>query len=1088
MEVEVQGQRGEGEPLTALIEAQWDGARALAQRWSSTRQLEVGGLWGSSQAFVLAQLERESRELEGRDPAGPWVIVVSSESEAELLVDDLELFGLRAARFPARESAGQGDVSVIRARLEMTQRLAGPPDARPQVLVSSILALLQPVPTLKELEKEFLGLRVEQVLQVEHLLKHLVAVGYQRQPLAESPGEVSLRGEILDLYPFASEFPLRIELFDDEIESLRLFDPADQRSISSHQEIELCLAADQGEGGAQLAELFGADARWIELEPLRVEERAEALRIRSPVHERALRRLHELWKKSRRLVLQSLPAGKHDVDTRSTQALEVGFREAPGALLEATADGTQAWICCPGQVESERFEAELKKAGLAERVRLVPGNLSKGFRLPAAGFLCISLRELKGLVGLRRRSKQRSTHKSHAIQSFFELKKGDLVVHAVHGLASYRGLQRMERAGGEEEHLHLEFAGGVSLFVPASRVDMVQRYIGSGHGVTLDKIGATSFRKRKEKVERGLYDLAAEMIEVQAQRELRARPAWAPDEELVAQMIASFPYEDTVDQVTVDSELAADLAGKRPMDRLICGDVGFGKTELAIRAAFRVVAGGGQVAVLVPTTVLAEQHYKNFQERLSAFPVEVRVVSRYVENKEVREAVRAVNAGEVDVLIGTHRLLSKDVQFHKLGLVIVDEEQRFGVTHKEHFKKLRASVDVLTLTATPIPRTLHMSLSGIRDISALTVPPPGRQSIETVIAFADEQERIREILLREFGRGGQVYFLHNRVSSIGAVARRLQTLVPECTYAVGHGQMAATELRQVMEAFTRGDADVLIATTIIENGIDVPAAGTILIDDADHFGLSELHQLRGRVGRGSQKAHCYLLVERHKPLKDIARQRLKALEEMNQLGAGFGISVKDLELRGAGNILGAQQSGHIAAVGYDMYCRLLKQTIEHVRAGEQVGEDWVRAEEYEAGVELELGLRAFLPDSWIPDPDTRLELMRELVQIASKEDSEREEGMLKDRFGRLPVEVHALLRMLRLKPKLDPHGIRRLAWREGVYLIEYEDPVALERLFGTQRVDLRRIRRGLAHLVVPERHATPEAALSWFETLLEGRA
>lgn len=1067
------------------IEVDWPRAQELAAHWAASRQLQIGGLWGAAQAFVAAAVYRAWQARANEDaPPETWALVVSSEGEADLLIDDLELFGLSAARFPARETGGDSEASVIRARLEMTQRLAGPVESRPRILVSSVLALLQPVPTIKELEKEFLRLKIGQDLRVDHLLKHLVQVGYQRQPLAEAPGEVSLRGEILDIYPFASEYPLRIELFDDEVESLRLFDPADQRSISSHDDIELCLAADQGDGGSQLAELLGASARWVELEPLRVEERAEALRIQSPVHERALRLLHELWKQSARLVLQSLPGGTVDVDTRSTQSLEVGFREAPAALAEATSDGTYAWISCPGEVEAERFEAELAKKGLTECVTLLPGSFSKGFKLPEANFLCVSLRELKGLIGLRRRVKKKAEHRSHAIQSFFELKKGDLVVHAVHGLAAYRGLTRMERAGGEEEHLQLEFGGKVSLYVPASRIDMVQRYIGSGQGITLDKIGATSFRKRKEKVERGLYDLAAEMIEVQAQREARVRKPWAADQELVSQMVATFPYEDTPDQATVDAELAADLASKRPMDRLICGDVGFGKTELAIRAAFRVVAAGGQVAVLVPTTVLADQHFRNFTERLAAFPVEVQVVSRYVSAKDIKKAVAGANDGRVDILIGTHRILSKDVKFARLGLVVVDEEQRFGVTHKEHFKKIRSNVDVLTLTATPIPRTLHMSLSGIRDISALTVPPPGRQSIETVLGFSDDDKKIREILLHEFGRGGQVYFLHNRVSSIGAIAHRLRELVPECTYAVGHGQMAASELREVMEVFTRGDADVLVATTIIENGIDVPSAGTILIDDADHFGLSELHQLRGRVGRGSQKAHCYLLIERHKPLKDIARKRLKALEELNQLGAGFGISVKDLELRGAGNILGAQQSGHIAAVGYDMYCRLLKQTVEHVRAGEQVGDDWLRAEEYEAGVELELGLRAYLPDDWIPDPDTRLELMRELVQIGSQEDSDREESMLRDRFGRLPDEVQALLRMLRLKPLLDPHAIRRLAWRDGVYLVEYDDPVALERLFGDKQVDLRRIRRGLAHLVVPERIKSAVDALRWLEQLL----
>ena len=520
------------------------------------------------------------------------------------------------------------------------------------------------------------------------------------------------------------------------------------------------------------------------------------------------------------------------------------------------------------------------------------------------------------------------------------------------------------------------------------------------------------------------------------------------------------------------------------MDRMICGDVGFGKTELALRAAFRVVNGGGQVAILVPTTILAQQHHATFSERLADYPVEVAVLSRYVTGKAARAVIERTAAGLVDILIGTHRILSKDVSFQHLGLVIIDEEQRFGVTHKEHFKRLRAEVDVLTLTATPIPRTLHMSLSGIRDISALTIPPPGRQEIETCVAYGDDEDLLRDAMLRELDRGGQVFFLHNRVASIDAVADRVQAMLPGASLAIGHGQMGAHQLRHVMEAFTRGDVDVLVATTIIENGLDIPLAGTILIDDADQFGLAELHQLRGRVGRGSQKAFCYLLVERHKPLRTIARERLKTLEELNQLGAGFGISVKDLELRGAGNVLGAEQSGHIAAVGYDMYCRLLKLTVERIGAGEEAGSDTPREEEVEAGVELELGLKAYLPESWIPSADTRLEILRELVHVHTDADASAMEASLRDRFGRLPRETRTLLRVFRLKGRLDPFRLIAVSWREDGYLVQYSDRVLLEQLFAGLPVELRRVRRGVAYLVVPEESRTPAAALDWLERLL----
>src|SRR5262249_22680179 len=579
------------------------------------------------------------------------------------------------------------------------------------------------------------------------------------------------------------------------------------------------------------------------------------------------------------------------------------------------------------------------------------------------------------------------------------------------------------RSGAPEDHLHLEFADEVSLYVPASRIDLVQRYVGSGAGAPqVDRLGGQSFRRRKEKVERALIDLAAELLEIQARRELKKRPAWKPDPELMRDLVAAFPYTDTKDQAEADREIEKDLGSARPMDRLLCGDVGFGKTEVALRAAFRVVSGGGQVAVLVPTTVLARQHFETFSERLADFPVEVAMISRHVSGESAKRALERAASGEVDVLIGTHRLLSKDVTFKNLGLVVVDEEQRFGVAHKEHFKRLRAEVDLLTLTATPIPRTLHFSLSGARDISALSEPPEGRQAIETIIAWTEDEQLIRKALLREKNRGGQAFFLHNRVHSIEVRQRELARIAPECSYAIGHGQMTGRELERVMDSFTRGEVDVLVATTIVENGIDIPSAGTILIDEAEHYGLSELHQLRGRVGRGAHQAHCYLLVDRSKPLDETARQRIKALEELTQLGAGFQISMKDLEIRGAGNLLGSEQSGHIGAIGYDMYCRLLRQTVERMRhAPPSDGEELRKllatevpaavTEEIEAAaVELELGLPASLPEDWIPAESTRLEVLRRLNAIESEQDVEEALAMLRDRFGRVPDEAGTLVR------------------------------------------------------------------------------
>jgi transcription-repair coupling factor (superfamily II helicase) len=1058
---------------------------SIERRMGAQALVALGGLWGSAQALLVAALAQRSK--------APWIVVASTESEAEALADDLASFGATPTLLPARESAGKrldgADARAVRERLSVAQRLAGPQQARPRLLVASVLALLQPLPKPGDLEASALELAKGQKVPPEHLLKRLVEAGYERQPLCERPGEVSLRGEILDLFPFASELPLRVEFFEDEIESLRTFDPAQQTSVEKLERVEVCLARDVGgvedSTGVQPALLFPHQAVCVEVEPLRIEDRANGLSIQSASHQQALTQLRQALDSRRRLQVQSLPARDQNFDTRSVQALSGGIRQAPELLREAVKDGARVIVLCRNDGERERFQSVLDEAGGVERVELRVGSVAKGFRYPALGLIVVDHHELVGLVGARRVSAARTAHKTRALQSFFDLKTGDYVVHAVHGLALYKGLVRMARGAGEEEHLHLLFADEVSLYVPATRIDLVQRYIGGGAAPALDKIGGQSFRKRREKVERALFDLASDLLEVQAKRELKRRTPWPFDPELVRTMIAEFPYVDTPDQANADGEIGEDLASERPMDRLLCGDVGFGKTEIAIRAAFRVAAAGAQVAVLVPTTVLAHQHYLNFRSRLADFPVEVAALSRTVSGKEEKAVLKAISEGEIDIAIGTHRLLSKDVKFKSLGLVIIDEEQRFGVTHKEHFKRMREMIDVLALSATPIPRTLHMSLAGVRDISSLTTPPPGRQEIETKIVDRNNPDLVREMLLREKNRGGQAFVLHNRVSTIHAFARSLQERVPECSYAVGHGQMNAKELDEVMDAFSRGDVDVLVSTTIVENGLDIPAAGTILIDEADHYGLSELHQLRGRVGRGGHKSYCYLLVDPLKPMQQIARDRLKALEEMHHLGAGFAISMKDLELRGAGNILGPQQSGHIAAIGYDLYCRLLKQTVERVRQG--LGPDREATEaELSAGVELELGLKAFLPETWIPTQQARLEVLRQLETIHSDESAAEVESLLRDRFGRPPPEARALLESFRLRALATNLGLTRICHRGDVYVLEFKDRVALEHALAGSKVDFRPIRTGVAHLVIPPRHREPLASARWLDQLLAG--
>ena len=767
---------------------------------ASDAEVSVGNLWGSAQPLILAHL-RSLAPLEGE----PVLVIASSDAEAESFAMDLTTFGVSSLDLPSRDPS---DPVTIAGRLQWAREVSHGKGA--PLLTASILSLLQPLPPLKSLEAEALHLRLGGALDVSHLLHRLVGLGYERVPLVENPGEVSLRGDILDVYPYAVEDPLRVEMFDEEIESLRSFHPASQRSIESHDTLSVCLISDTGsveDGGLTPLEFLPANTRLVMVEPLRIEERGQALAIRSPAYERAWRTFKKRQEGHSSLILQTLPGDTLSLDTRSVSGLEVGMDQAPVILNDELKRGSEIWVTCHSDGDKARLDQTLQAKIKSDNLQTRVGAITKGFRVPAWKLVVLGHHELKGVQGSRRRIRKHAEHQVKAIQSFFELKTGDYVVHAVHGLALYRGLKRMQRGSGEEEHLHLVFAEEVSLYVPTSRIDMVQRYVGSrGAGLKLDKIGGTSFRKRKEKVERGLFDMASELIDIQAQRALRLRDPWQGDPALIESFEKTFAYVPTPDQATVNVELAENLTAKKPMDRMLCGDVGFGKTEMAVRAAFRVVAGGGQVAVLVPTTVLADQHFRTFSERMADFPVRVEVTSRYVTAAKNREVLEATGKGEVDILVGTHRILGKKVKFQNLGLVVIDEEQRFGVAHKEHFKRMRSEVDMLTMTATPIPRTMHMSLAGLRDISALQSPPPGRQPIQTILGYREDEQMILEALERELARGGQVYFLHNRVQSIELAAQNLRNLLPGLRLTIGHGQMGANELRVVMDTFSRGDA------------------------------------------------------------------------------------------------------------------------------------------------------------------------------------------------------------------------------------------------------------------------------------------
>ncbi|MBW3541368.1 MAG: transcription-repair coupling factor, partial [Planctomycetes bacterium] len=671
------------------------------------------------------------------------------------------------------------------------------------------------------------------------------------------------------------------------------------------------------------------------------------------------------------------------------------------------------------------------------KVTLCLGRVNRGFRLVRERLVVVSDHELFGRTDVRRAPSRKRKLEARAIDSFLELRQGDLVVHLTHGIGRYRGMKRLESEGQIEEHLALEFRGGVRVYVPASLIHLVQKYVGPSKAAPkLSPLGGTGWATRKQKAARSVRDLASDMIRLHAAREAKPGIACPPDSHYQLEFEASFPYTETGDQLDAIAAIKQDLERPRPADRLICGDVGYGKTEVAMRAAFKMVEAGRQVAVLVPTTVLAEQHFRTFSERMAEYPVTIEVLSRFRSKAQQREILKRMAAGRVDVVIGTHRLVQQDVRFKDLGLLIIDEEQRFGVEAKEMLKRMRLEVDVMTLSATPIPRTLHMAVLGIRDISNLTTAPQDRRAVETRISRFDA-ELIRMAIVRELNRGGQVYFVHNRVYNIRTIADRVQSIVPEATIGIAHGQMPEHALEDAMFAFVNGKTDVLVATTIIESGLDIPNANTIFIHQADRYGLADLHQLRGRVGRYKHKAYCYLLLEEGRALTATASKRLKAIEEFSELGAGFRISMRDLEIRGAGNILGTEQSGHIAAVGYELYCQLLENAVRSLK------NEPLR--EYRH-VNFVLPIPAWLPDEYVPAGRQKIDVYRKLSNVASRDDLDELAAELRDRFGPIPPEVQRLLSLKELKLAALPWSIDTIRLEDGFAVFEYTDRTAIARL------------------------------------------
>jgi transcription-repair coupling factor (superfamily II helicase) len=661
---------------------------------------------------------------------------------------------------------------------------------------------------------------------------------------------------------------------------------------------------------------------------------------------------------------------------------------------------------------------------------LVLGNLHRGFSFPKAGLTIITESELFGEK--RPRKRPAIPLRDHALAAFSELQLEDYVVHSDHGIGIYRGLLKLTL--GEEEHdfLLIEYQGGDKLYLPVYRLNLVQKYAGGGeNGPRLDKLGGTSWERSKTRVRKSLRELAEELVKLYATRTVLKGYVFPPADEIYREFEASFEYEETPDQLQAIAEVQKDMGGEKAMDRLVCGDVGFGKTEVALRAAFRAMMAGKQVAVLVPTTVLAQQHYQTFSRRFSSYPFRVEMLSRFRSPAEQKKIIQDLLKGKVDLVIGTHRLLQKDLVFKDLGLLVVDEEHRFGVTHKEKLKQLRANVDALTLTATPIPRTLQMSLTGIRDLSVIETPPEERQSIRTYVTEFDE-EIIRDAVRRELRRGGQVFFVHNRVQSIEAMGRLLRKLVPEARIGIAHGQMAERDLEQMMLSFVKKEVDLLLTTTIIESGLDFPSANTILINRADKLGLAQMYQLRGRVGRSNERAYAYLLVPGLAALTSDARKRLEALQEVTELGSGMKLALHDLEIRGAGALLGDAQSGHVAAVGYDMYLQILEEAVQEMKGEEVVPE---------VEPEMDLPLPALIPSDYLDDIHQRLIFYRRLASARSDQDLEEVREELRDRYGPFPSSLENLLQLMDLKLLLKRARVRRVSWEREKMVITF-DPQA----------------------------------------------
>ena len=989
---------------------------------------------------------QKSHLMYGLSGIAPYrLILAEDERRAREIYEDYRFYDRKVYSYPAKDLLFfQADIHgnlLIRQRMKVIKALL---EEKELTVVTSIDGCMDFLESLEKIKEQLIHYESDSTVDTEQLKNQLVALGYERVGQVEMPGQFSVRGGIVDIYCLTEENPWRIELWGDEIDSIRSFDPESQRSLENLEELTIYPAVEHigDKDMVSFLDYFPEERTIIFLdEPNRLTEKGGAVEEeyrQSRMHreEKGSRNLPENWLCSFEQLQKELnkrncisvcalepkQAGwkvreKFYLEVKSISAYNNSFELLVKDLHHYKKQGYRIALLSGSRTRAERLAKDLQEEGLAAfygqdydreicpgEIMVVYGHAKKGFEYPLIKFAVMTESDI---FGQEQKKKKKKNYSGSRIQDFAELSIGDFVVHEKHGLGIYRGIEKVEVDRIVKDYIKIEYRGGSNLYIPATQLDCLQKYSGAdaSKAPKLNKLGTQEWNKTKSKVRGAVKNIAKELVELYAVRQEKEGYVCGPDTVWQREFEEMFPYEETEDQLSAIEDAKRDMESTRIMDRLICGDVGYGKTEVALRAAFKEVQESRQVAYLAPTTILAQQIYNTFVQRMKEFPVHVELLCRFRTPAQQKKAIEDLKKGQVDVIIGTHRILSKDVQFKNLGLLIVDEEQRFGVTHKEKIKQLKKDVDVLTLTATPIPRTLHMSLIGIRDMSVLEEPPMDRMPIQTYVMEYDE-ETVREAINRELRRGGQVYYVYNRVTDIADVALRIAKLVPDARVDFAHGQMSERELENVMYSFVNGDIDVLVSTTIIETGLDISNVNTMIIHDSDRYGLSQLYQLRGRIGRSNRTAYAFLMYRKNVMLKETAEKRLAAIREYTDLGSGFKIAMRDLELRGAGNLLGAQQHGHMNAVGYDLYCKMLNEAVKEAKGIHTM-------EDFETSVDLNVD--AYIPDSYISNEFQKLDIYKRIAGIETQQDYDDMLEELLDRFGEPGKAVLNLLAIAKLK-------------------------------------------------------------------------